>query len=148
MPKPPKPPAVDKRKLKDSVAEYLQKGRLDKAVDALELLALAEPKDTSHKLKLGDCYRKLERPDKAIICYQSAAKLFSDLGQMIKAIAAFKVILEIDPRNADAQRELRQMNHGRAGPTRSVLATGFAMRAHTAIPDAGQPPRAQAPARR
>jgi CRP-like cAMP-binding protein len=116
----PKPPAVDKRKLKDSVAEYLKKGRLDKAVEALEQLALAEPKDTSHKLKLGDCYRKLERPDKAIICYQSAAKAFADLGLLIKAIAAFKVILDIDPRNVEAQRELQKMNErsGRQKPAR------------------------------
>jgi CRP-like cAMP-binding protein len=117
-----KPPAVDKRKLKDSVAEYLKKGRLDKAVEALEHLALAEPKDTSHKLKLGDCYRKLERPDKAIICYHSAAKAFTDLGLVLKAIAAFKVILEIDPRNADAQRELQKLNErsGRQGPARAT----------------------------
>src|SRR4051794_19279126 len=90
MPKP-SVPSVDTRKLKDSVAEYLKKGRLDKAVEALEQLVLAEPKDTSHKLKLGDCYRKLERPDKAIICYQSVAKLFADLGLLLKAIAAVKV---------------------------------------------------------
>jgi CRP-like cAMP-binding protein len=113
MPKPPVP-SVDKRKLKDSVAEYLKKGRLDKAVEALEQLALAEPKDTSHKLKLGDCYRKLGRPEKAIICYQSAAKTFADLGLLLKAIAAAKVILEIDPRNVEAQRSLEDMNERRA----------------------------------
>ena len=108
-------PAVDKRKLKDSVAEYLKRGKVDKAVEALERLVIAEPKDTNHKLKLGDCYRKLDRPEKAIVCYQSVVKAFNDLGLLGKGISVAKVIFEIDPRNAEARRDLGELHQRRFG---------------------------------
>ena len=92
-------PSVNIRKLKDSVAEYLQKNKLDKACETLELLVKAEPKDMTHRLKLGDTYRRLDAAEKAISSYQIAAKFFDDEGMLIKAIAAIKIILEIDPTN-------------------------------------------------
>src|SRR5256885_434839 len=109
---------VDTRKLKDSAAELLKKGKLEKAVDVLEQLARHEPKDTSHRLRLGDAYRRMGNAAKAISWYQTAANIFSDQDQLLKAIGAVKVILEIDPRNEMAQRELQQMNDRRfARPT-------------------------------
>src|SRR5438067_11748184 len=109
---------VDTRKLKDSASELRKKGELEKAVDVLAQLAKHEPKDTSHRLRLGDAYRRIGDAAKAIAWYQTAAKLFSDQHQLLKAIGAVKVILEIDPRNEMAQRELQQMNDRRfARPT-------------------------------
>ena len=111
-------PNVDIRKLKDEVAEFLRKQKYDKAAETLEHLVRAEPKDMQHRLKLGDTYRRLHIEEKAITCYQIAAKHFSDEGQLIKAIGAVKVILEIEPKNEMAQRELAQMNDRRfAKPT-------------------------------
>ncbi|MFL5439371.1 MAG: cyclic nucleotide-binding domain-containing protein [Myxococcales bacterium] len=104
---------VDTRKLKDSAAELLKKGKLEKAVEVLEQLARHEPKDTSHRLRLGDAYRRIGDSAKAISWYQTAAKIFSEQDQLLKAIGAFKVILEIDPRNDEAQRELAHMNDRR-----------------------------------
>ncbi len=108
-----KKPQIDVRKLKDEVAEFLKKSKWDKAADVLEQLIAAEPKDMSHRLKLGDTYRRTERIEKAIVSYQNAARFFSDEGQMIKAIGAVKIILEIDPRNDDAQKQLKEMNDRR-----------------------------------
>jgi CRP-like cAMP-binding protein len=108
-----KKPQVDVRKLKDDVAEYLKKQKFEKAADVLEQLVLAEPKDMSHRLKLGDAYRRLDQIQKAIVSYQHAAKFFSDEGQLIKAIGAVKMLLEIDPKNAEAQKQLAEMNDRR-----------------------------------
>ena len=108
-------PNVDIRKLKDEVAEYLRKQKHDKAAEVLEQLVRAEPKDMQHRLKLGDTYRRLHIEEKAVTCYQIAAKHFSDEGQLIKAIGAVKVLLEIDPKNELAQRELAEMNNRRMG---------------------------------
>ncbi len=105
--------SADARKLKDSAAEYLQKSKFEKAAEILEQLVRSEPKDMQHRLRLGDCYRKLELPQKAIAQYDAAARTYADLGQLIKAIAAVKVILEIDPRNAAAQKQLAEMNERR-----------------------------------
>src|SRR5258708_6072448 len=108
-----KKPQLDVRKLKDEVAEYLKKQKWEKAADVLEQLAAAESKDMTHRLRLGDAYRRLEQVEKAITNYQHAAKVFSDEGQLIKAIGAVKIILEIDPRNAEAQKQLVEMNDRR-----------------------------------
>ena len=110
-----KKPQVDIRKLKDEVAEHLKKLRWEKAAEVLAELAAAEPNDMTHRLKLGDAYRKLDQPQMAIEAYRQAAKFFSDEGQLIKAIGAVKIILEIDPRNAEAQRQLGDMNKRRLG---------------------------------
>jgi len=110
-----KKPYVDVRKLKDEVTEFLKKSKWEKAADVLEQLTAAEPKDMSHRLKLGDTYRRMEQIQKSITNYQHAAKFFSDEGQLIKAIGAVKILLEIDPRNPDAQKQLQGMNERRFG---------------------------------
>jgi len=110
-----KAPQVDVRKLKDEVAEHLKRSRWEKAAEVLEQLVAAEPKDMAQQLRLGDTYRRMEQPQKAIESYQRAAKFFSDEGQLIKAIGAVKLILECDPRNAQAQKQLADMNQRRMG---------------------------------
>ncbi len=108
-------PQVDLRALKDEVADHLKKSRWDKAAEVLEDLVATEPKDMAQRLKLGEAYRRLGLPQKAIESYQHAAKFFADEGQLIKAIAAVKIIVEIDPRNAQALSQLGQMNERRKG---------------------------------
>jgi CRP-like cAMP-binding protein len=110
-----KKPQVDVRKLKDEVAEHLKKSRWEKAALVLEQLVADEPKDMTQRLKLGDTYRRMDAPQRAIESYQHAAKFFADEGQLIKAIGAVKVILELDPRNAEAQKQLADMNDRRIG---------------------------------
>jgi CRP-like cAMP-binding protein len=106
---------VNTRALKDEVAGLLRKGKFDRAADVLEQLARAEPKEMTHRLKLGDTYRRLDQKVKAIAAYQYAARFFGDEGQLIKAIAAVKIILELDPANGPAQAQLADMNNRRLG---------------------------------
>ncbi|HZR07748.1 MAG TPA: cyclic nucleotide-binding domain-containing protein [Myxococcales bacterium] len=110
-----KKPQVDVRKLKDEIAEHLKKSRWEKAAELLEELVGVEPKDMAQRLKLGDTYRRLDQPDKAIAAYQHAAKFFADERQVIKAIGAVKMILDVDPRNEAAQKQLAEMNDKRLG---------------------------------
>ena len=119
-----KPPQIDIHKLKDEVAEHLKKSRWEKAAEVLEQLVAAEPKDMAQRLKLGETYRRMDQPQLAIQAYQHAAKFFGDEGQLIKAIGAFKIILEIDPRNAEAQKQLAAMNERRIGKV-SLARTGL-----------------------
>src|SRR5205814_728104 len=83
--------------------------------EVLEQLVALEPKDMAQRLRLGETYRRMDQPQLAIQAYQHAAKFFGDEGQLIKAIGAVKIILEIDPRNAEAQRQLAAMNERRIG---------------------------------
>jgi CRP-like cAMP-binding protein len=111
----PRKPQVDVRKLKDEVADHLKKSRFEKAAGVLEQLIAAEPKDMSHRLKLGDTWRRAGDGQRAMVAYQHAARFFADEGQLIKAIGAVKIVLEIDPRNEQAQRQLGEMNERRMG---------------------------------
>src|SRR6266478_4895580 len=140
--------AIDARKLKDSAAEYLKKSKFEKAAEVLEELVQAEPKDMQHRLRLGDCYRKLEQPRKSIAQYDAAGRYYADEGQLIKAIAAVKVILEIDPRKAEAQKQLAEMNERRLGKA-TLEGAGLAggkraaigrIAAAKGVPDAGTGP--------
>ncbi len=109
---------VDTRKLKDSVSEFLKKGKFEKAAEVLEQLVKGEPKEMQHRLKLGDTYRRMEQTQKAVNQYQAAGRIYADEGLLIKAIGAIKIILEIDPKNHDAQKQLAEMNNRRfAKPT-------------------------------
>src|SRR5438128_86766 len=105
--------AVNTRKLKDSVADFLKKGKWEKAAATLEDLIKAEPREIAHRVKLGDALRKAGERERSVGAYQAAAKSYADEGQLIKAIAAVKVILEIDPANAAAQGQLAEMNERR-----------------------------------
>jgi len=131
-----KKPQVDIRKLKDEVAEHLKKSRWEKAAEVLEQLVALEPKDMAQRLKLGETYRRMDQPELAIRAYQHAAKFFGDEGQLIKAIGAVKIILEIDPRNTEAQKQLAAMNERRIGKV-SLARTGLGK---------GPPPAAARPA--
>lgn len=117
-------PSVDTRELKDSAAEYLKKSKFDRAAEVLEQLVHAEPGEMQHRVRLGDCYRKLKEGEKAIQQYHVVGRSYADQDQFIKAIAAFKVILEMDPRNAKAREQLARMNErrrSRAAPVESGL---------------------------
>jgi CRP-like cAMP-binding protein len=115
---------VDVRKLKDEAAEHVKKSRWDKAAEVLEHLVAAEPKDMAQRLKLGDTYRRINQREKAIGAYQHAAQFFADEGQLIKAIGAVKMILDVDPKNAAAQKQLAEMNERRLGKV-SLAPTGL-----------------------
>jgi CRP-like cAMP-binding protein len=66
----------------------------------------------------------MEQIQKAVGSYQHAARFFADEGQLIKAIGAVKIILEIDARNDDAQKQLAQMNARRFGKV-TLAASGL-----------------------
>jgi CRP-like cAMP-binding protein len=137
--------AVDTRKLKDDAAEALKKQRWEKAADTLEKLVAAEPKDMQHRLRLGDAYRRMEQVQKSIAAYQHVARHYADEGQLIKAIGAVKIILEIDPKNGDAQQQLAEMNQRRFGKAAAPAAAAPAPVAR--IPVAQRPvPVEEAPA--
>ena len=119
---------VDTRELKDTAADYLKKQKWDKAGEIFEQLIKAEPKEMQHRLKLGDTWRKAGQKDKAVNQYQFACKAYADEGQLIKAIGAIKIILELDPANDAAQKQLGEMNDRRLGKGPEVQSFAGAQR--------------------
>ena len=97
------------RKLKDEAAQLVQKGKLDKALAVYEEVLEADGTDITARLKCGDILRKMGQPDRAIHQYISVARTYAEDGLLLKAIAACKLILEIDPQHTDTQKILADL---------------------------------------
>lgn len=100
---------MDVRSLKDEAAELFRKGRFAKAAERYDALSKAEPKDAQHLIKLGDSLRRDGKREHAITAYCKAVDMYAQQGVVIKAIAACKLVLEIDPEQKAVQEALANL---------------------------------------
>ena len=97
------------RKLKDKAAGHLAKGRFARAAEALAQLVKAEPRDIALRQKLADALRKAGDVRQALLVYRDVADRYARDGQLIKAVAICKLILELDPGHAETQERLADL---------------------------------------
>lgn len=114
---------MELRKLRDKATEAFAKGRFSKAAEFYEDYCRAEPKDYQARLRMGDAWAKAGQKDRAISAYQLAATGFAREGFLPRAIAASKLILELDPAHKGVQQMLadlyaRKSAGGTAAPQR------------------------------
>lgn len=107
---------MELRKLKDKASEAFTKGRFSKAAELYEDYCRAEPKDHQSRLRSGDAWVKAGQRDRAISAYQSAAEGFAREGFLPRAIAASKLILELDPAHRGVQQMLADLYARRGTP--------------------------------
>jgi tetratricopeptide (TPR) repeat protein len=80
-----------------------------KAVDSLNAILKTEPKNPQVHLKIGDVFQKKGDISRAVSAYQQSAWLLMKDGYMQKALAVFKVILRLDPDNAEAVKGTKEL---------------------------------------
>ncbi len=107
---------MELRILKDKASEAFSKGRFSKAAELYEDYCRAEPKDHQSRLRTGDAWVKAGQKDRAISAYQSAAEGFAREGFLPRAIAASKLILELDPAHRGVQQMLADLYARRGTP--------------------------------
>ncbi|WP_426752261.1 cyclic nucleotide-binding domain-containing protein [Myxococcus sp. Y35] len=107
---------MELRKLKDKASEAFSKGRFSKAAELYEDYCRAEPKDHQSRLRTGDAWVKAGQKDRAISSYQAAAEGFAREGFLPRAIAASKLILELDPAHRGVQQMLADLYAQRGTP--------------------------------
>ncbi|WP_224240757.1 cyclic nucleotide-binding domain-containing protein [Hyalangium gracile] len=100
---------MEMRKLRDKATEAFAKGRFSKAAEIYEEYCKAEPKDYQARLRMGDAWAKAGQKDRAVSAYQLAATGFAREGFLPRAIAASKLILELDPAHKGVQRMLADL---------------------------------------
>ena len=100
---------ADVRKLKDRATEAFQKGKFVKAAEAYAEYCQADPKDLQARLRMGDAWSKGGKKEKAIESYAWAAEGFAKSGFLPRAIAASKLILELDPSHQGVQKMLADL---------------------------------------
>ncbi|NMO22458.1 cyclic nucleotide-binding domain-containing protein [Pyxidicoccus fallax] len=107
---------MELRKLKDKATEAFTKGRFSKAAELYEEYCRADPKDHQSRLRTGDAWAKAGQRERAIAAYQSAAEGFAKEGFLPRAIAASKLILELDPAHRGVQQMLADLYARRSAP--------------------------------
>ncbi|MBZ4334507.1 cyclic nucleotide-binding domain-containing protein [Corallococcus sp. AS-1-12] len=110
---------MESRALKDKATEAFGKGRFAKAAELYEDYCQAEPKDHQSRLRMGDAWAKAGQRGRAVSAYQSAAEGFAKEGFLPRAIAASKLILELDPSHQGVQQMLADLYARRGTPATS-----------------------------
>ena len=94
------------RKLKDRASKWLNQKKYTRALKAFRDVLSLEPSEYYCYKNIGYILRKQDRKQEAIEAFSTLADLYSDNGFLLKAIATFKVILEMDPENQQVQDKL------------------------------------------
>ena len=134
------------RKLKDAASRHLNKGRNEKALEALLQVVRLEPRDLPSRQRCGDLYRKLGQKNLAIRSYQAVAGAYAADGFLLKAIAVSKVILQLDPKHTETQKALAELYARKRGSslTAELPAVMSAALGHSAAAAAPSSPQTSA----
>ncbi|MBI5892121.1 MAG: cyclic nucleotide-binding domain-containing protein [Deltaproteobacteria bacterium] len=100
---------IDISQIKDKAEKYFSKGQFSSSLDAYLSIKTQAGKDPRIYLRLGDIYRKLNKSQEAVEEYKNAAEVFVKQGFIVKAIAVFKMIIDIDPSKTDVQKRLADL---------------------------------------
>ncbi len=112
---------MDVRQLKEKASQLFTKGKFAKAAEAYEEFCAADRKDHQSRLRCGDAWSKAGKKDKAIIAYSMAAEGFARDGFLPRAIAASKLVLELDPSHKGVQKMLADLYAQKSGGARKPL---------------------------
>lgn len=105
----------DLRQLKEKASQLFTKGKFAKAAEAYEEYCVADRKDHQTRLRCGDAWSKAGKKDKAIGAYAMAAEGFARDGFLPRAIAASKLVLELDPSHKGVQKMLADLYAQKSG---------------------------------
>ncbi len=115
------------RKKKDEAADAFARGKLDKAAKLFAKLAAEHPRDPQLLVRLGEVERRRGNGPGAIAAWIAAGQRFTRDGHLLRAIAAYKLVLEVQPGHAEAEDLLAELHAERLGQPspRHTPARGF-----------------------
>jgi CRP-like cAMP-binding protein len=100
---------MDARALNDKATALFTQGKFAKAAEAWASCCEADPRDLRARLRLGDARMKAGQRDEAVSAYVWAMEGFAKEGFLPRAIAAAKLVLEVDPGHPGVQRSLADL---------------------------------------
>jgi CRP-like cAMP-binding protein len=107
---------MEGQKLKEKAAEAFAKGKFIKAAELYSEYCKQDPRDLQARVRMGDAWARGGKKEKAVSAYQFAAEGFAKEGFLPRAIAASKLILEIDPSHKAVQQILADLYAQRSIP--------------------------------
>lgn len=114
--------AKDVRALREEASQAAAAGKHKRALAAYLELERLEPQDAGWAKRAGETYKKLGNNNHAIQAFHRSVDRYAQNGFLVQAIAVCKMILQIDPNDADTTRRLAEMNRiVSTAPTRSAV---------------------------
>jgi CRP-like cAMP-binding protein len=105
---------MDPARLKADAGAALAAGQFSRAASLYAAYCASAPRDRQSHLRLGDAYARAGDKPRAIDAYLAAARGFAEDGFLARAIAASKLVLELDRNHTQMQRILADLYAKRA----------------------------------
>ncbi len=102
--------AVDRRTVLQNAQLFASKGQYEAAIAEWRKLTTDTPADGTVLNTIGDLQLKRNANAEAVTAFLKAAGAFRSEGSVLKAIAAYKKILKVDPSRIDIYRHLGDLN--------------------------------------
>ncbi|HQR13605.1 MAG TPA: tetratricopeptide repeat protein [Nitrospira sp.] len=102
--------AVDRRTVLQNAQLFASKGQYDAAIAEWRKLTTDTPNDGTVFNSIGDLQLKRNATAEAVAAFLQAASAFRSEGSVLKAIAAYKKILKVDPARIEIYRHLGDLN--------------------------------------
>lgn len=101
---------ADRSKVLQQAQFLASRGQYDAAIAEWKKLAVEAPNDGSIYNSIGDLHLKRNASSEAITAFLQAAAAFRAEGATLKAIAAYKKVLKVDPTRYEVYRHLGDLN--------------------------------------
>jgi len=88
--------------------EYLEKGQLQDAIDAFEQVIEGDDKDAAAHFNLGVACMRMVRTD--VDKDELYEEKTDEEAWILRAISEFNKVLELEPNNEDAKRNIKTLN--------------------------------------
>jgi cAMP-dependent protein kinase regulator len=105
--------ALGRKKEPEDPAVYVARKEYDRAIKIYRERLAKQPDNLNMRLALGDALWLAGHDEKAIQEFSSLAKLYTEQGFMVKAIAVYKKILRLRPEMAEVENKLMQLSGNR-----------------------------------
>ncbi|MBX5481201.1 MAG: cyclic nucleotide-binding domain-containing protein [Myxococcaceae bacterium] len=122
------------RELKDKGAQLFAKGKHDAALEAYQKAEALAPGDLAVRQKVAELLQRTGRTAAAVKAWSTLSRLLAQGGHLLRAIAACKVVLSLDPKHSSTQAMLAELYAQKQG-----LAQAPAAQPLTAAPAAPAP---------
>lgn len=101
---------VDRNAILHNAQLFASRGQFDAAIGEWKKLSAESPTDGSIFNTIGDLHLKRNSTAEAITAFLQAAAAFRSEGATLKAIAAYKKVLKVDPSRYEVYRHLGDLN--------------------------------------
>jgi tetratricopeptide (TPR) repeat protein len=96
-------------KLLQQAGKYILLGKLNLALEQYLKIHEAEPGDTTIINSIGDLYIRLDDKENALVWYHRLAEMFESRELYSNAVATYRKILKLSPKNQEAIKLLAQL---------------------------------------